>query len=118
MAKDWSYGALDDMYLSGQLKRAVEARFHESPPRRELRLGLACLCLLVGVMSALLYVWPVLFVTQVVNDGMRSAIFWPALAGCAVAASIVPWAIRTREQRHWAENWRDVGDWADPPPWK
>src|ERR1051325_8522310 len=118
MAKDWSYGALDDMYLSGQLKRAVEPRFHETTVRRDLRLGLAGLCLLVGVMGALLYVWPVLFVTQVVNDGMRATIFWPVLAGGAVAASLVTWAITTREQRHWAENWRDVGDWADPPPWK
>jgi hypothetical protein len=118
MAKDWSYGALDDMYLSGQLKRAAEPRFQEIVPRRELRVGLAGLCLLAGVMTALLYVWPVLFVTQVVNDGMRTEIFWPVLAGGAAVASLVTWAITTREQRHWAEHWQDVGDWADPPPWK
>ena len=118
MAKDWSYGALDDMYLSGQLKRAVEPRFlAEQLPRRDLRLRLAGLSLLVGAMGALLYVWPVLLVTTIVT-GMRATVFWLVLVGCAAIASLVTWAITSREERHWAENWQDVSDWADPPPWK
>jgi hypothetical protein len=40
------------------------------------------------------------------------------LAGGAVVASVVAWALTRREKRHWAENWQEVGDWADPPPWK
>jgi hypothetical protein len=118
MAKDWSYGALEDMYLVGEIKRAVEPRFRaEQLPRRDLRLGLAGLSLLVGTMAALLYVWPVLLVTTIVA-GMRSTIFWPVLAGGAALASLVTWAITSREERHWSEHWQDVGDWADPPPWK
>src|ERR1051325_1556683 len=99
MAKDWSYGALEDMILTGQIKRTVEPRFYvERQARRDLRLGLAGLCLLVGVMTALLYVWPVLFVTQVVNDGMRAEIFWPVLVCGAALASVVAWLLTTREQ--------------------
>jgi hypothetical protein len=117
MAKDWSYGALDDLVLTGQIKRPVEARFYGELPRRDLRLGLAGLSLLVGAMAALLYVWPVLLLTTIVA-GMRATVFWSALAGGAVLASVVAWALTRREKRHWAENWQEVGDWADPPPWK
>ena len=118
MARDWSYGALDDLILTGQIKRAAEPRFYaERSPRRDLRLGLAGLSLLVGAMAALLYVWPVLLLTTIVA-GMRATVFWSVLAGGAALASLVTWAITTRERRHWAENWQEVGDWADPPPWK
>ena len=118
MARDWSYGALDDLILTGQIKRAAEPRFYaERSPRRDLRLGLAGLSLLVGAMAALLYVWPVLLLTTIVA-GMRATVFWAVLAGGAVLASLVPCAITTRDRRHWAENWQEVGDWADPPPWK
>ena len=118
MARDWSYGALDDLILTGQIKRAAEPRFYaERSPRRDLRLGLAGLSLLVGAMAALLYVWPVLLLTTIVA-GMRATVFWAVLAGGAVLASLVTLAITTRERRHWAENWQEVGDWADPPPWK
>jgi len=118
MPKDWSYGALDDMYLSGQLKRAVEPRFQaERLPRRDLRLGFAGLCLLVGLMATLLYVWPVLLVTTIVA-GMSATSFW-AILGCgAAAAAVAVWAITRREERHWGEHWQELGDWADSPPWK
>ena len=118
MARDWSYGALDDLILTGQIKRAAEPRFYaERSPRRDLRLGLAGLSLLVGAMAALLYVWPVLLLTTIVA-GMRATVFWSVLAGGAALASLVTWAITRRDRRHWAENWQEVGDWADPPPWK
>ena len=116
MAKDWSYGALDDMYLSGQLKRAAEPRFYEQLPRRDLRLKLAWLSLLVGAI-ALLYVWPVLLLTTILA-GMRGMTFLALLGGSAALAAIVVWAVTRREERHWAEHWRELGDWADPPPWK
>jgi hypothetical protein len=118
MPKDWSYWALEDMILVGEIKRAVEPRFYEALPRRDLRLGLAGLCLAAGVMTALLYVWPVLFMTQVIAGGMRGTIFWPVLAGSVVVASLVTWAVTRRDERHWAENWLNVSHWADPPPWK
>jgi hypothetical protein len=118
MAKDWSYAALDDLLLTGQVKRAVEPRFYEALPRRDLRLGLAGLCLGAGAMTALLYVWPVLFMTQIVAGGMRGTIFWPILVASALVASLVTWAISTREERYWADNWQNVSHWADPPPWK
>ena len=117
MAKDWSYAALDDLILTGQIKRPAEPRFYAELPRRDLRLGLAGLSLLAGAMAALLYVWPVLLLTTIVS-GMRATVFWPVLAGGAALASVVTWAITSRENRHWAENWHEVSDWADPPPWK
>jgi len=117
MARDWSYGALDDLILTGQIKRAAEPRFYAESPRRDLRLGLAGLSLLAGAMAALLYVWPVLLLTTIVT-GMRATVFWSVLAGGAALAALVTWAISSRERRHWAENWQEVGDWADPPPWK
>ncbi len=118
MARDWSYGALDDLILTGQIKRAAEPRFYaERSPRRDLRLGLAGLSLLVGAMAALLYVWPVLLLTTIVA-GMRATVFWSVLAGGAASRRWSPGRSRTRERRHWAENWQEVGDWADPPPWK
>jgi len=118
MAKDWSYAALDDLIQTGQIKRPVESRFYaEQLPRRDLRVRLAGLSLLVGAMAALLYVWPVLLLTTIVS-GMRATVFWPVLAGGAALASVVTWAITSREKRHWAENWHEVSDWADPPPWK
>jgi hypothetical protein len=119
MAKDWSHSALDDLYLSGQLKRAVEPRFHGAiAPRREVRLGLAGLSLVAGVCVALVYVWPVLMLSAIVAGGPRGGSFWLALgASCAVAA-IVAWMVTTREERYWDANRQNVSDWADPPPWK
>jgi hypothetical protein len=115
MAKDWSYAALDDLIQTGQIKRPAEPRFYaEQLPGRDLRLGLAGLSLLAGTMAALLYVWPVLLLTTILS-GMRATVFWPVLAGGAVLASLVTWTITSREKRHWAENWQEVGDWADPP---
>ena len=112
------HGALEDMYRVGEIKRAVEPRFRaEQLPRRDLRLGLAGLSLLVGAMAALLYVWPVLLLTTILA-GMRATVFWSVLAGGAALASLATWAITTREKRHWADSWQEVSDWADPPPWQ
>ena len=118
MAKDWSYAALDDLILSGQLKRPAEPRFYAEPlPRRNLRLGFAGLCLLVGAMGALLYVWPVLLLTTILA-GMSAKTFFAILGCSAAAAAVATWAVTRRDERRWAEKWQDVGDWADPPPWK
>jgi hypothetical protein len=45
-------------------------------------------------------------------------VFWPILGGSAAAAAAVAWVITTFERRHWARNWQNVSDWADPQPWK
>jgi hypothetical protein len=117
MAKDWSYAALDDLLLSGQLKRAVEPRFYaERQPRRDLKLGLAGLCLLVGAMAALLYVWPVLLLAHFVHP-MRHVVFWSILAGAGIVAAVAAFAVALYERGYWAENWQNVSDWADPA-WK
>ena len=118
MARDWSHGALDDLIQSGAFKPGAEPRFRaEELPRRDVRLGLAGLSLLVGAMAALLYAWPVLLVTTILA-GMRGTTFWAILGSSAAVAAIAVWTVTKREEHHWAENWQDVGDWADPPPWK
>ena len=115
MGKDWSRSALDDLYLSGSLKRTAPA---VGPTvSRSWNLGLPSLCLLVGVIVALLYVWPVLMITQLIAGGMRSAVFWPILAGSAALAGILAWAITAYERGFWERNRHTLPDWADPPPW-
>ena len=118
MPKDWSRSALDDLYLEGVITRPIDAIPFEHLAARRRDLRLPAMCLLAGVMAALLYVWPVLIMTQILAGGMRSAIFWPALAGGAALASLAAWAITTYENGYWARNWHKVGDWADPPTWK
>ncbi len=118
MAKDWSRSAWDDLLLSGVVVRPIQSVpvAHAARPRRDL--GLPAMCLLVGVMVALLYVWPILILTQLLAGGMRSAIFWPIFAGSAPVAGLVAWVISISERRYWAGNWQNVSDWADPPTWK
>jgi hypothetical protein len=117
MAKDWPYAALDDLILVGQIKRPAEPRFYESLPRRDLRLGLACLCLLIGAMAALLYAWPALMLAHFVFD-MRAIVFWSLLGGAGVVAAVAAFAITLWERGYWDRNRHNVSDWADPAPWK
>jgi hypothetical protein len=119
MARDYSRSAWDDLFLSGALTRPpAQASPYENVGRKRRDLGLPAMCLLAGVMVALLYVWPVLILTQLLADGMRSVVFWPIFAGSAPAAALVAWAITTFERGYWGRNWQNVSDWADPPPWK
>ena len=119
MARDWSRSAWDDLLLSGAVVRPIQSvPVTEAAARPRRNLGLPAMCLLVGVMVALLYVWPVLILTQLLTDGMRSVIFWPIFGASVPVAALVAWAITTHERRYWAGNWQNVSDWADPPPWK
>jgi hypothetical protein len=82
------------------------------------QLGLAGLCLLTGAMAALLYGWPALMLTELMDVGPRPSIFWSILGGGALVLAVVAFLITKREQRHWARNWQNVSAWADPDPWK
>jgi hypothetical protein len=117
MGKDWSRSALDDLYLSGVITRPTTA-FEPAVPARSRNLGLPALCLLVGVIVALLYVWPVLIMTQIIAGGMRSVVFWPILAGSPVLAGSLAWAIKAYERGYWERSRHTLPDWADSPPWK
>jgi len=116
MGKDWSRSAWDDLLLSGAVTRPVPTFEPRTGTRRELKLP--ALCLLVGVIVALLYVWPVLIMTQILAGGMRSVVFWPILTGSAVLAAVLAWAITTYERGYWDRSRHTLPDWADPPPWK
>jgi hypothetical protein len=119
MARDYSRSAWDDLILSGVLTRHMpQASPHENLGRGRRDFGLPAMCLLVGVMVALLYVWPVLMLTLLLADGMRSAIFWSIFVGSVPLVALATWVITTFERRYWAGNWQNVSDWADPPPWK
>ena len=119
MARDYSRSAWDDLILSGALTRHMpQASAYDSVGRKRHDLGLPAMCLLAGVMVALLYVWPVLILTQLLADGMRSVIFWPIFGGSIPVVALLAWAITTSERRFWGRNWQNVSDWADPPPWK
>ena len=122
MARDWSRAALDDLafHAAGLPAPGSAAR---GLPRVESRgylrqLGLASLCLLTGAMAALLYGWPALMLTELLDVGPRPLIFWSILGGAALILAAVAFAITTREQRHWAQNWQNVSAWVEPAPWK
>jgi hypothetical protein len=117
MAKDWSRSALDDLYLSGAITRPT-ARVEPAVRAGRPNFGLPALCLLVGVTVALLYVWPVLMMTQIIAGGMRSVVFWPILAGSAMLAGVLAWAVTAYERGYWERSRHTLPDWADPPPWK
>ncbi|MGZ4258450.1 MAG: hypothetical protein ACXVRE_11870 [Gaiellaceae bacterium] len=122
MARDWSRAALDDLSFHTDLLPAPSSaaaglvRGQSREYRRQLALG--GLCLLTGAMASLLYGWPALMLTVLVGRGPRPTIFWSILGGGALVLSTVAYLVTIREQRHWAENWRNVSDWADPEPWK
>ena len=83
-----------------------------------LQLGLPLMCLLAGVLAALVYVWPVLLVVDIMTGGFRPALFAWILVASAVFAAVAFWAVTGWERRHWARNSHALGDFADPPPWK
>jgi hypothetical protein len=118
MARDWSRAALHDLSFHTDLLPAPSSAAGDPVRGQSRQLGLACLCLLAGAMASLLYGWPALMLTELLDRGPRPAIFWSILGAGALVLSVVAYVITTREQRHWAENWRNTSDWSDPEPWK
>ena len=127
MGRDWSRGALDDLIVEPRLARAGPLRVdrprhaaaQQIPVRFPLeRFGLAGMCVLVGLMAAFLYVWPVLLMTQILADGIPGTIYWSVLAGSVVLATVVAWAITIYERGYWSRNWMKISEWVDPEPWK
>jgi hypothetical protein len=122
MARDWSRAALDDLAFHTDVlptpgSAAVGLPHMDS--RGYLRqLGLAALCLLTGAMAALLYGWPALMLTELLDVGPRPSIFWSILGGAGLVIGVVAFAITTREHRYWTRNLHSVSDWVTPPPWK
>jgi hypothetical protein len=122
MSGDWSGTTLDDLWFHEALMpaRASAAGSFSLGNSLELlsRLRLPALCLLTGLMAALLYGWPLLMLLELMDRGPRPSIFWAILGGGALILAVVAFVITTREQRYWAENWMNVSDWVTPPPWK
>lgn len=119
MPRDWSGGAHDDFAVDPRLARVAQPWvFADSGPRRaHPELGLPLKCVLAGVMAALVYVWPVLLVVDIMAGGFRPALFGLILAGSAVLASLAFWTVTAFERRYWARNLRTLSEFADPPPW-
>jgi hypothetical protein len=115
MPRDSSIGAHDDLVVDPRLTRVARPVLSAHRPRPEL--GLPLTCALAGVMAALVYVWPVLLIVDVMVGGFRPALFGWILGGCAVLASLAFWAVTAFERRHWARKLHTLGDFADPPPW-
>jgi hypothetical protein len=125
MARDWSRGALDDLAVEPRIARAGQLRIDPALSSDAVRLrlpldriGLAGMCVLVGAMVALVYVWPALMLTQILVENFSAGIFWSVLAGSAVLAAFIAWAITSYERGYWARNWKRLSDWVDPEPWK
>jgi hypothetical protein len=116
MRRDWSMGAQDDLAVDPRLNRTP--RPVNSAEQAGLQVRLPLMCLLAGVLAALVYAWPVLLVVDIMSGGFRPALFAWILGGSALLAAVAFWAVTGWERRHWARNSHALGDFADPPPWK
>ena len=65
-------------------------------------MGDALRSVLVGVMVASIYVWPVLILTHFLAFGIPATIFWSVLGGSVIIVSLVTWLIAGRERESWA----------------
>jgi hypothetical protein len=80
-------------------------------------------CLALGVMVALLYVWPLEFLVNIFTGGPRW-LFNGVLGASALLAGAIAWILALREMRYWEENWHtvndhwhSVSDFTAPSPW-
>ena len=115
MAKDWSGAWVAADRVVTPMPRPGDAA--EPMNLRLDRLGLPGLCLLAGLMAALVYGWPVLLLAHILFD-LTAVVFWSILVGIAIVGAIATFAITLYERGYWAENWHKVSGWADPAPWK
>jgi hypothetical protein len=125
MPHDWSREGLSEL-VSGRYGHYMEVDDVEpdsvasgvvAVPFTVPRLGFTAKCVIAGVSAALLYVWPVLFFVHIFF-GVSDGVYWSILAAAAILATAVFAALAIAEERHWAENWQDAGDFADPPYWR
>jgi hypothetical protein len=77
-------------------------------------------CLAVGVIVALLYVWPVEFMVYLFTGGYSRAAFNALLAGGVVVGASAAWIITARELRHWEDedSLDTLPDYGAPAPWR
>jgi hypothetical protein len=128
MPKDWSHGSWQDLVIGLDATPAavsVASRLpHRSVPASPgMRLPLSRVgdlgkFAVAGAMTAALYVWPILMMTTIVNDGMRGIVFFSVLCGSAGLATVVFWVVDWIENRHWKRNWTKLPDYADLPYWR
>lgn len=130
MARDWSRAAWhDEVAVDPRLARiahagSVVADSLDAPSRivggriALIQLGLASECLLVGLMTTALYVWPTLFVTHILTGGFRLGLVWAILGTSVAFVSVVAWLITRLEARYWPRHLDDLPDSADPPAWR
>jgi hypothetical protein len=118
MAKDWSRSALDDLLAEhprlGAPEQGAAARPLDLPVER---LGLAGLCLLVGLVVALVYGWPILMLTHFFV-GMRSVVFALILVGIALLVAVAAWVVTLFEEGYWSRKRGSLSDWSESGPWK
>src|SRR3954452_15145726 len=117
MARDWSRSAWDDVLVDmvrfprpGEAAERLNLRLVE-------RLGLPGLCLLAGLMAAVVYVWPALLLAHFVFD-LTAVVFWSILGGAVVFGAVAAFAVTAWERDYWDRNRHGVSAWADPEPWK
>jgi hypothetical protein len=77
-------------------------------------------CLAVGVIVALLYVWPVEFLVSIFTGGYSRALFNGLLGAGVVVGASAAWILTAREMRHWEdEDYLDrLPPYATPAPWR
>ena len=109
-------GAQDDLAVDPRLNRTPRPLVSAEQAGLQFRLPL--MCLLAGVLAALVYAWPVLLVVDIMAGGFRPALFAWILGGSAVVAAVAFWVVTEWERRHWARSPHALGDFADPPPWR
>jgi hypothetical protein len=117
MAKDWSGSAWHDVLFDvtpmprpGDAAERLNLRLVE-------RFGLPGLCLLAGLMAAVVYAWPALLLAHFLFD-LTAVVFWSILGGVVVVGSVAAFAVTLWERGYWHRNRHNVSDWADPAPWE
>ena len=70
-----------------------------------------------GILAALLYGAPVLFIVNIFL-GLGGRLIGAILAAAAFVGSVATWRITTRESAHWERERERLSDHADPPPWR
>ena len=112
------YGALEDMYRVGEIKRAVEPRFAcgaAAPARPASRARGALSPRRRDGRAALRLAGAVADDDPGRHEGDGLLVGARRRRGPRVAGRL---GDHQREKRHWADSWQEVSDWADPPPWQ
>src|SRR4051794_2764806 len=114
MGKDWSGGAWNDV-LFDMVRVPQPGDAGEPMSLRLQRFGLPGLCLLVGLMAAVVYAWPTLFLAHMLFD-LSGVVFWSAFIGVGAVAAVAAFAVTHWERGHWDRKRHGISDWVDPEP--